>query len=393
MARGLQVASVRTRPSGSERSLLSIASICAAPVLVVDDDPTARRATCRLLQQAGYLVRQAGSVGEARSALSRGGIGVVVLDVFLPDESGIEFLRQLKREQAEVDVIVLTGCPARYDMNEAIGLGATSYLCKPLDPFVLEGQVAAAQYSYEAKRVARERSLALEASLRDTRAMLDHVPRKLAQQLAGAWELRHVETGAHVRRIGAYSEALGSSLGLTSDDAQTLGQVAMLHDIGKIAIPDAILCKPGKLTEEEFEIMKLHPNAGAAMLGGANHPFLERAAAVALRHHERWDGSGYPGGLRGEDCPYDARIVAVVDVYDALGQARCYKPGWAESQIEKYFVDNSGRLFERHLVEALLDGRPRLREIAKAFPEVANDGESTTGVLSSQPSKQWQVPS
>jgi len=127
--------------------------------------------------------------------------------------------------------------------------------------------------------------------------------------------------------------------------------------------------------------MKLHPQAGAEMLSGANHPFLERAALVALRHHERWDGSGYPGGLLGEECPYDARIVAVADVYDALGQPRCYKPGWTETEIEKYFVESSGRLFERRIVEALLDARPRLRQIAKAFPETTIEQELTSGVV------------
>lgn len=306
---------------------------------------------------------------------------MIVLDVFLPDESGIELLRQLQREHTDVNVIMLTGCPGRWDMNESLRLGATSYLRKPFDAFVLEGQVAAAQHSHEAKRQARERSTVLEAALRDTKAMLDHVPRHLARTLAGAWDLRHVETGAHVRRIGAYSESLGLSLGLASNDAQTLGQVAMLHDIGKIAIPDSILTKPGKLTSEEFEIMKRHPQAGADILSGASHPFLERAADVALRHHERWDGSGYPGGLRGEACSYDARIVAVADVYDALGQARCYKPGWSELEIERYFVENSGRLFEPTIVQALLDGRPRLREIATSFPESPLEHDLTSGVV------------
>lgn len=357
---------------------LARASHCTSPVLVVDDDPAARRAACRILKQAGYEVRQAASVSEARRALVDGGVGVVVLDVFLPDESGIELLRQLQREHTDINVIMLTGAPAKWDMSEAFRLGATSYLRKPLDPFVLEGQVAAAQHSHEAKCRAREQSVALEACLRDTQAMLDQVPRQLARQLAGAWDLRHVETGAHVRRIGAYSEALGLTLGLTREDAQGLGQVAMLHDIGKIAIPDAILGKPGRLTPEEFAIMKLHPKAGADMLSGANHPFLERAADVALRHHERWDGSGYPGGLRGDECSYDARIVAVADVYDALGQVRCYKPGWSESEIERYFAENAGRLFEGKIVEALLDSRPRLREIAGSFPEPTPANERAT---------------
>lgn len=360
---------------------MSTAHDSAATVLVVDDDPSARRATSRVLRQAGYEVREAASVGEARTELDRGGVGVMVLDVILPDQSGIELLRQLSRQQTDVNVVMLTGSPGKWDMNEAFRLGATSYLRKPLDPFVLEGQVAAAQYSRRARCRARAHSSALEARLRDTRAMLDQVPRQLAQRLACAWDLRHVETGAHVRRIGAYTEVLGASLGLGPDDAATLGQVAMLHDIGKIAIPDAILSKPGPLTSEEFEIMKLHPKAGADMLSGAQHPFLERAAQVALRHHERWDGSGYPGKLRGEDCPYDARIVSVADVYDALGQPRCYKPAWTEAEIEAYFVQSSGQLFEREIVTALLDSRPRLREIAKRFPEPPLAGDLTSGVL------------
>lgn len=336
---------------------------------------------CRVLRHAGYEVQQARSVSEARRALGAGGIGVVVLDVVLPDENGIELLRQLRREHADVDVLICTGCPAKCDMDEAFRLGASSYLRKPLDPFVLEGQVAAAQYLHQARCLARERSTALEASLRDTQAMLDRVPRCLAQQLAKAWDLRHVETGSHVRRIGAYSEALALSLGMPSDDAETLGQVAMLHDIGKIAIPDAILTKPGRLTAEEFAIMKRHPEAGADMLVGAGHPFLERAAQVALRHHERWDGSGYPGGLRGEDCPYDARIVGVVDVFDALGQPRCYKRGWSEDEIERYFVESSGKLFERPIVEALLDSRPRLRDIATSFPEAPLESDLSSAVM------------
>jgi response regulator RpfG family c-di-GMP phosphodiesterase len=339
-------------------------------VLVVDDDPTARRATCRVLKQAGYDLREASTVRGARRALLDGGIGVMVLDVVLPDENGIELLRQLKSEQSDVDILILTGCPARYDMSEAIRLGATSYLRKPIDPFVLQVQVAAAQHSHEEKVCARQSRSALESSLRDTRVMLERLPRHLAKQLTSAWDLRHVETGAHVRRMGAYSAALALALGFAADDADTLGQVAMLHDIGKIAIPDAILTKPGKLTEQEFEVMKLHAKAGGEMLAGSDHPFLQRAAQVALRHHERWDGSGYPGNLRGEACPYDARIVAAADVYDALGQARCYKPGWSEREIEQYFQRNSGLLFEARIVEALLDSRPRLREIAGSFPEV-----------------------
>jgi response regulator RpfG family c-di-GMP phosphodiesterase len=353
----------------------------SAKVLVVDDDPVARRSVCRALQSVGYEILQAASAGEARKALDRGDIGVMVLDVVLPDMNGLELLRQLYGEHTDVDVVVLTGSPARWDRAEAFRCGASSYLRKPFDPFMLEGQVAAAQHAHRAKRLQRHQCSSLETSLRDVQGMLDRLPRQLAQHFTGAWDLRHVETGAHVRRMGAYSEVLALSLGFEPDDAITLGQVAMLHDIGKLAIPDAILAKPGKLTPEEFEVMKLHPAAGARMLADIEHPFLVRAAEVALRHHERWDGSGYPGGLIGEKCPYDARIVAVADVYDALGQPRCYKPGWSDDEIDAYFRKTSGTLFEPKIVDALLESRPRLVEIAARLPDPIVEGPLESGVL------------
>jgi response regulator RpfG family c-di-GMP phosphodiesterase len=234
----------------------------------------------------------------------------------------------------------------------------------------LEAQVDAALLRAQAARAAAEERSLLHASLTGTRALLDELPRRLAAQLCSAWDLRHVETGTHVRRMALYTEVVALTLGLSAARAELLGKVAMLHDIGKIAIPDAILCKAGKLTPEEFEVMKLHTVKGAALLAGAGHEFLELSAMVALRHHERWDGSGYPAGLRGEECPYEARIVAVVDVYDALGQARCYKPGWPPEEIEAYFRANAGRLFDPHIVAALLESLPELRRIAARIPEL-----------------------
>jgi putative two-component system response regulator len=209
----------------------------------------------------------------------------------------------------------------------------------------------------------------MEASLAEGLAQWDQLPRKLAESLCGAWDLRHVETGAHVRRIAAYSEVLASAVDMSSHDALQLGHAALLHDIGKIAIPDAILTKPGRLTEQEFEIMKRHTTEGARLLSGVEHPLLQRAAVVALRHHERWNGSGYPDGLRGDACPLDARIVAVVDVYDALGHARCYKTAWSEERIATFFREGSGTQFEARIVDALFNCAPRLKQLAQEWPE------------------------
>jgi response regulator RpfG family c-di-GMP phosphodiesterase len=254
-------------------------------------------------------------------------------------------------------------------MKRALSGGAMGYLLKSTDSFALEAQVEAALGQLRMQRHVRAAHERVACSLADLLSRWDALPKDIAPRLCSAWDLRHVETGAHVRRIGLYTEALARSLGTPADSAAELGDIAMLHDVGKIAIPDAILGKPGRLTEAEFAIMKEHTVEGARLLGGIGHPFFERAAVVALRHHERWDGSGYPGGLRGEECPDEARIVSIADVYDALGTPRCYKPAWGQQQIVDYFRAGSGTLFEPRLMEALFDTLPRLRELAEQLPD------------------------
>ena len=208
-----------------------------------------------------------------------------------------------------------------------------------------------------------------DGSLAEALSRWEALPKDIAGGWCGAWDLRHGETGAHVRRIGVYAEALALALGAPARSAAELGQIAILHDVGKVAIPDHILSKPGPLTEAELAVMKQHTVEGARILGGIRHPFFERAAVIALRHHERWDGSGYPGGLRGEACPEEARIVSVVDVYDALSTARCYKPAWEERRIVEYLRTVSDQQFESRMVDALLDILPHLRELAAPFAE------------------------
>jgi putative two-component system response regulator len=344
-----------------------------ANVLVVDDEPEIRRSVRRILDRAGHRSLEASTIAQAELALDNTVIDLVVLDLGLPDGNGLSLIARATKAVRPRGVVVLTGSSDRGHVAASLGAGATSYIHKPIDYVTMEAQVDAALLRVQALRAADEERMNLETSLCDTRALLDELPLKLAAQLCSAWDLRHVETGAHVRRMAMYSEIVALRLGLPAARAASLGKVAMLHDIGKIAIPDAILTKPGRLTAEEFETMKLHTVKGAALLAGVGHPFLELAATVALRHHERWDGSGYPGGLRGEECPYEARIVGVVDVYDALGQARCYKPGWTPEAIAVYFSEQSGKLFEPQIVAALFDASDDLRGIRMALPDPAQE--------------------
>jgi response regulator RpfG family c-di-GMP phosphodiesterase len=314
-------------------------------------------------------VLEADSLATARRQLQTGGVDVVLLDVGLPGESGLALLNDIRQLDRAVSVVVFTASEDRTHMQTALASGAVSYLRKSADALTVEAQIEIGLRHARAHREAVATRRQIEGSLAEALSSWENVPRKLAEGLCGAWDLRHVETSTHVRRIGAYTKVLASAVGLSDKDALALGDAAILHDIGKLAIPDAILCKPGQLTAQEFEIMKRHTVEGARMLGGIEQPFFERAAMVALRHHERWDGSGYPTGLIGEACPRDARIVAIVDVYDALGQPRCYKPAWREDQITAFFVEKSGEQFETSMVTALLDSLPQLRELALEIPE------------------------
>ena len=327
-------------------------------VLVVDDEPEQRTALRRVLLAAGHEVSEARSRAEAVERLVSSEIDVVVLDLSLPDGNGLEVLKSLTASGAATAVLVYTASNEREDMREALRQGAAGYLHKPADALTLVAQVS----------VALSRSLAAAPSLAETFgadlvSSADAVPLHLAKQLSNVWDLRHVETGAHVRRMAESTRRLALTLGKSTAEAHRLGRVAMLHDVGKIAIPDAILSKPGGLTEAEFSLMERHAEIGGQLLSGFRYPFFDRAAIVARSHHERWNGSGYPDGLIGAECPWEARLVGVVDTFDALGHARCYKEAWSTARLIDYFRAERGRLFDPEITTALLDAVGELQTV------------------------------
>ena len=343
-------------------------------MLLVDDEASVRRGLRRVIEHAGHSVLEASSLGSARQLLDLGRADVVVLDLSLDGECGLALLDHPRVIRHEVAVVVLTGSHDRELMKAAVAGGATGYLLKSSDQLTLEAQVEAGWEHVQARRAWSGERSSLESSLRDALARWSELPRQVADGLCRAWDLRHVETGAHVRRIGAYAEVLGAAVGLSASDARELGQVAVLHDIGKLSVPDAILTKPAALTPDELEVMKRHTLDGARMLGGTRHHFFERAARVARSHHERWNGQGYPDGLRGEACPLDARIVALADVYDALSSERCYKPIWSEPRIATFFEQARGVEFDARLVDAFFDCLPRFRQLSLAIAQAVDPG-------------------
>ncbi len=363
-------------------------------VLLVEDDAEVRRAVRRLMVGQGYRVTEAGTTAQALVALSQEPIEVVVLDLHLPDGSGLDLLSRIGTAPAPPGVVVLTASDDGRDMREALRRGAEAYLRKPVDALTLEAQVSLALTRSRVPRAQAAASnaaaaLETEADPAELGRLLQQLPLNLASQLSHAWDLRHVETGAHVRRMGESARQLALALGVPDAAASRLGRVAMLHDIGKIAIPDAILTKPGRLTTEEFEIMKRHSELGEALLNGSGHPFLDLAAKVARSHHERWNGTGYPDGLVGEACIWEARLVGVVDVYDALAQTRCYKPGWPRERIVDFFAAERGKSFDPEMTDGLLSIVARLELVKSQHPDPLSPDAVSVVRLKVEPVSRW----
>jgi putative two-component system response regulator len=330
-------------------------------VLVVDDEPIARRVAAHTLQQAGYDVTVAQDGREALEILTRGQHRLVVSDWRMPGMDGVELCRAIRSGQFSryIYFIMLSSHTEPEQTIEGLGAGADDYIGKPFNPAELILRV----------NIGR-RIIGLE-----TRDMTIFMLAKLA-------ESRDPETGEHLERVRSYCRVIAKHLQdnpafcQQADDefVELIYQTSPLHDIGKVAIPDCILLKPGRLTTEEFEIMKTHTVHGAATIEAAldkypGTPFLKMARDIALGHHERYDGRGYPQNLAGDTIPLSARIMAVADVYDALTSRRVYKEAFSHDKAKSMIVEETGTHFDRVMVDAFLVHEQQFITIREQFAE------------------------
>ena len=313
-------------------------------VLVVDDDLVQRALLRMLLEGEGYGVEEAANGNAAFELLRRDSdLKFLVTDLNMPEMDGFELLQLVrKRSVRYVYVIVLTASEDRDSLLKALALGADDYLLKPVHPEELMLRIKAG-----------ERLLKLESH------------EELMFAMAKLSEYRSPETGFHLERVLHYSRIIGRDLvdhcpelELTAADAEEIARLSPLHDIGKVAISDSILNKPGKLTEEEFELMKSHTTAGGDLIKDiydkTGSPYLRFAYEIVKYHHEKWNGTGYPDGLAGEDIPLSARIVALADVYDAISCKRCYKEAMPHHKVREIISSEKGKHFDPRIVEAFL---------------------------------------
>jgi cyclic di-GMP phosphodiesterase len=328
-----------------------------AAVLVVDDNAAKRLAVRAMLAALDCEVVEAESGRAALGAVKRKSFAVILMDVVMPILDGYETARLIRQGTMShsTPIIFLTAF-GRDDSEKAAAYanGAVDFIFTPVLGEVLRAKVSAfVQLFTQSEEL--QRSLASITALNI----------EMLARLAGAAEFRDDDTGQHTRRVGDLSVAIAERMGVPEFDVGLIRLAAPLHDVGKIAVPDAILCKPGKLTEMEFEHMKTHATVGGRMLTGSAFALLEVAEEIALTHHERWDGSGYPAGLAGEEIPIAGRIVAVADVFDALTHVRPYKTAWSRADAVAEIVSHSGGHFDPDVVDAFIAGPSReLRSLA-----------------------------
>ncbi len=343
-------------------------------ILIVDDEPTNVRLLLQMLASEGYdAVVGITDPREVLANVAQQGTELVLLDLNMPHLDGFQVMEQLRALEQPPTILVLTAQTDPERRLRALRGGARDFLTKPFDMAELMARVKNLLEVHQYQIFLGEQNRLLQGQVRESRQELHDTRMEIIQRLGRAAEFRDNETGLHIIRMSRYSQLLGRQAGMDEAEADLLLHASPMHDIGKIGIPDRVLLKPGKLDADEWTLMKTHARIGADLLDGHPAPLLRLARDIALTHHEKWDGSGYPAGLAGEDIPLVGRIVAVADVFDALTSSRPYKRAWPVEQAVAFMQEQRGRHFDADLVDrfvASLDAMLGIRD-RYAEPEAA----------------------
>ena len=320
-----------------------------ARILVVDDEPANLKVIREVLAN-DYRLSFAKSGELALQLIENEPPKLILLDIMMPDMSGFEVCKVLKAnpKTAHIPVIFVTALSHEQDESEGFALGAVDYITKPISPAIVRA------------RVKNHLSLVQAEQLQ-----LAHID--LIQRLGRAAEYKDTDTGEHIARMSRYSKVLALAYGMSEYEAEQLKQAAPMHDVGKIGIPDSVLLKPGRLNENEYEHMKQHALIGAKILENSTSPLLQLAHKLALEHHEKWDGTGYPYGLKGEEISIEGRIVTIADVFDALTSKRPYKKAWSVEEAIDLLKDEAGKHFDPQLVDLFIGQIDSIIEIKNTY--------------------------
>jgi len=363
-------------------------------IFIVDDEELNVRVARKYLRMSGFdRVNATTEPGEAVAWIRRERPDLILLDIMMPEISGLDILRELRSldETRHLPVVILTAHYEDEIKYQAIELGANDFLAKPIDPLELLPRVRNLLSLRAHQRWLENTYENLEAEVRRRTAALVKAEQNIVNCLARAAEYRDNETGHHVVRVGFYAELIAKALGMKPEYCELIREAAKLHDVGKIGIPDAVLLKTGKLDLDEFRVMqqhcgmglqvlqqispeeydklRRHVQVGASILSSVDSPLLAMASQIAMTHHEKWDGSGYPFGLSGEQIPLEGRITAVGDVFDALSSRRPYKPAFPLEKCYAILNEGRGTHFDPKVLDAFMDHRDDAVAIQMKYAE------------------------
>jgi putative two-component system response regulator len=315
-------------------------------VLIVDDEYIGRETLQSVLEGEGYELEMAENGLQAIEKAKQLLPDVILLDVMMPGMTGFEVCQRIRSDPqiAEIPIIILTALDDRESLLNALKAGADDFISKPFDRYELRARLLGITRLNRYQKLLQER-----AKLREANAQLLNAYEATIEGLSHALDLRDRETEGHSRRVTELTLRLAQAMSMSEEEIMHYRRGALLHDLGKIGIPDSILHKPDTLTEAEWVIMRKHPQFAYDML----HPieYLRLALDIPYNHHEKWDGSGYPRGLKGDEIPLAARLFAIADVWDAVTSDRPYRPAWTEEQARAYIHEQSGKHFDPRVVE------------------------------------------
>ena len=345
-------------------------------ILIIDDQLTSRQILKQLVSniEQNLKVQDFANPLEALAWAAKNPVDLVMVDYKMPEMNGVEFIRKYRMNpvSAHVPVIMVTSIEDRNVRYEALGAGATDFLMKPVDHHECRARCRNLLTQHQQYKIISDRSRWLERRVAEATSEIRMRERETLLRLARAGEYRDEETGNHIIRMAKYSRIIAEEIGMSRDDAEVIEMAAPMHDIGKIGIRDEILLKPGKLTPEEFEVMKTHTIIGYEILKDSPSKFLQMGGLIALGHHEKFDGSGYPYGKKGDEIPIEARIVAVADVFDALVSVRPYKNAWSTQAAIEYMNSHSGRHFDPEALDAFKSQIDAIVKIQGLLPDIRN---------------------
>ncbi len=353
----------------------------ASTILIVDDDPINRKVLAKLFSQY-YTIQEAenGHEGLNKILESPSRLCAILLDVMMPGMNGIEVLRCLKdfKLMDRIPVFLITSESGEHVMREAYQLGVMDVISKPVVSYVVLRRVRSVIELFAARKHLSSVVESQNIELWEQQKKILQLNQGMIEALATAIEFRNEESGGHVQRISAITRVMLENTefgqGLTGDEVENVVLASIMHDVGKITIPDAVLCKPGKLTSEEYDIMKSHTTKGVTILESIpqlrGSGFYGYACDIARHHHERWDGRGYPDGLAGDDISPWSQVVSLADVYDALSCKRVYKPSFPRKQVLEMIKTGQCGVFNPHLVDSFFSVEDRVYELYQSLPEV-----------------------